>query len=257
MYCKSKPTGLTVFVLKREGKKHKQIQQVQFPLTSHSTRRGPHRGQSGLHCFQMDTFAVNTHTHTHIQSCFQPNKWVFFYEDNEVEVSSLSHGLKKHKWKDTVHYDLPSCLVSNNTSKSTANPVILVPYFLPTLTTVMLSKLRKLTTSNSKPKREEIERTTRKHLLQSSFHERVVQVKVNISSHSSSPLTVSICPAVDLFVDQSQRDHTLTCLELHSTPTMVFIPQPERRGGKEGEAGRWGVSELEVREKMPADYLGI
>lgn len=83
----------------------------------------------------------------------------------------------------------------------------------------------------------------------------MAQVKVNILSHSSSPLTVSIRPAVGLFVDQSQRDHTLACSDLHSTPTMVFIPLPARGGEKEGEAGRWEVSKLKVREKCQQTSL--
>lgn len=97
------------------------------------------------------------------------------------------------------------------------------------------------------------------HLLQSSFHDMVAQVKVNISSHSSSPPTLWIRPVVGLFVDQSTEGSHLRLLRpaVHSHHG-VYSSSWERRG-KGGGAG--GVVRSEwVRgkgEKMAADFLGI
>lgn len=78
------------------------------------------------------------------------------------------------------------------------------------------------------------------NLLYSSFHEAEVDVKANMLSHSSSPLT---------------EDHTFTCSDLHSTPTMVSVPLPDRWGEKQKE-----VSEKRAGDKvkqMPAYVPGI
>lgn len=59
------------------------------------------------------------------------------------------------------------------------------------------------------------------------------EVKVNFSGHCSSPVTLRICLAVGLPVDQLQRVHTLACSDLHSTSTMCFLLAKRGREKKE------------------------
>lgn len=86
------------------------------------------------------------------------------------------------------------------------------------------------------------------HLLQSSFHKRVAQVKVNISGHFPSLQTVSMYPAVILRFTPAPAQ---TCLLLPPWCLIFYLG-----GGGEGLEG--GALVLEIKgKKMPAHLLGI
>lgn len=79
--------------------------------------------------------------------------------------------------------------------------------------------------------------------------------KVTFWAILPSPLTVLVCPAARL--DKTQSDHTLTCSDLHSTPTMAFTTLSERGGEKEEgrRADSLKVTKEEKCQQTASEYV--